>query len=233
MIIRRSGFSEAGGLTHGSLLGNSDILAFRYDAEQSRFSMVSGQERSFLGYARSEWLAAHFLGNALNGIDRLSILSLLTECESGQQIVRDCTLMDAAGKVSSAVIAAMASESDPTKISGQIIILDPQVVLTSRHGGNQSVNIDLMRLLVRILGQSTRSLSGYSDLLVRHLAIQGDDLGSEHALGLGDAIAGLEKILAQLRPLSAGSPTAHDVAEINTALQATQEADLNSPDGAE
>ena len=219
MIIRRGGFAEASGMGFDSLLGNSDILAFRYDVQDSRFSVVSGRERAFLGYSRGDWLTADFLESVLNGEDRLAILSLMRNCYSGQQIVRDCTLIDAHGADSSCVIAAIASESDPSKVSGQIIILDPEVVLTRRKVGNQAVNIDLMRGVVAALGQSSRTISGYGDLLIRHLGAQGDDLGGEYALGIQEAITAFSEVLDQIKPLSLGSPTAQEVADVTHALQ--------------
>ena len=233
MIIRRGGFSESGESSFETLLGDSDILAFRYDSEESRFSVVSGRERAFLGYSRVDWLTAGFLENILSGEDRLSILSLMRNCYSGQQIVRDCMLMNADSADCSAVIAAIASESDPTKISGQIIVLDPGVVLTRRHVDHQAMNIQLMRSLTTVLSQCTCSLAGFSDLLVRHLGARNDDVGGEFAIGIQDAIATLTSTMEQLRQLSTGNLSVSEISSISDALLALHRKDLNGAHGVE
>lgn len=233
MIIRRSGSSNDSEGSSNSVLGLSDILVFRYDVSRARFLRVSGREEAFLGYSRAEWLAADFLENALSGDDRAAIPELLGSCESGEQIVRDCVLLDAAGNDVSAVIAAVASDHHPEQVAGQIILLDPEVVLTRRHLGNQAIHVELMRNVVALFSQISRSLGGYSELLTRHLGAQKDDVGSEYALGIRDSVAALDTAIGRLRPMVVGAVTSQDAQDVIELLESDLRSAINAARGAE
>ena len=233
MIIRRSGGSDDSDGLSNSVLGLSDILVFRYDVPKARFLRVSGREEAFLGYSRADWLAAEFLENALAGDDRTAIRELLGTCDTGEQIVRDCVLLDSAGNEVSAVIAAVASEHHPEQVAGQIILLDPEVVLTRRHLGNQAIHVELMRSVVALFSQISRSLGGYSELLTRHLGAQKDDVGSEYALGIRDSVAALDSAIARLRPMMVGAVTSQDAQDVIELLESDLKAAVSASRGAE
>lgn len=54
---------------------------------------------------------------------------------------------------------------------------------------------------VNQIAQSVNGLASFGEQLVRHLATQGDDIGSEYALGVRDATADLEALANLLRPM--------------------------------
>ena len=142
--------------------------------------------------------------------------------------MRDCALLDANGLEVSALIAAVASDTDSDQIVGQIIILDPAVSFVRGQPVPLAVNTDLMRAISSLFSQVTRTMVGYSEMMTRHLGAQGDDLGSEYALAIRNSIATLEASLTRLRPLTAGAASVEEVAEIVEFFRLTQDREISA-----
>ena len=80
------------------------------------------------------------------------------------------------------------------------------------------LNTELLRAVANSVNRSVLTMSGYGSMLERHLSTQGDDIGSDQALGMRGALERVTEMLRLLRPILAKrSPTD---AEISAALEA-------------
>jgi len=77
---------------------------------------------------------------------------------------------------------------------------------------------ELLRTSTDVLAQKLKAMTAYGDMLVRHLAIQRDDIGSDYALAIRESIEELELFLTVVRPLTAKRDV--DADEIREALEA-------------
>ena len=194
------------------LRGNSDFLIFKFDSRRSRFARVSGPEGAFLGFSRADWLAADFLENVLTGDDRVAIPALLSARVRGAHIVRDCLFRNVRGEEVPAVLTAITSDSDPSQINGQIIVLNSEPSTRSWWHRGPIADVELSKLMVGWLCQQTRTLSGYGGMLERHLSAQDDHVGSEYALAMRDVVSVMEDMIARLRPLTGSQAGGEEIA---------------------
>jgi hypothetical protein len=179
-----------------------------------RFARVSGPERALLGFSRADWLAADFLENALAGGDRTAVPALLAEGARSGHIVRDCLFRSARGEEVQTVLTAVASDIDPSQITGQIIVFERGAEPEPWRCEALPVDVELSGLLTGWLGVQARTLSGYGSMLERHLSAQQDDVGSEYALAMRDAISELEGMVRKLRWLTGNKASGEDVATV-------------------
>ena len=205
----------------GALLGDSGIIAFRYHTGEARFLSVAGPPGALMGFALADWQAPDFLLNALSGPDRETLPRLLAACRPGAPLLRACSFRDAGGSPVSVLFAGQSSEGEPAIVEGQMIVLDPDIELTRSAAPAHGPDLRVLRFLADRLSHQARSLSGYGQLLERHLATQRDDLGSEYALGMRNTIADMESVARKLRPLATGELSQE---QVSTALSELKDA---------
>lgn len=78
-----------------------------------------------------------------------------------------------------------------------------------------AVQQDLIENVINHLNQLTRTMSGYAEMLERHLSIQDDIVGSEYAVGVRGELEQLHTLLHHLRPMTRNrdmDPTEYQIA---------------------
>lgn len=79
---------------------------------------------------------------------------------------------------------------------------------------------DLLRLCTDCMAEKLKSISGYGQMLERHLSIQHDDIGSDYALAIRESIEELKTFLTIVRPVAVRDEVAlEDVNEVLDALR--------------
>lgn len=79
---------------------------------------------------------------------------------------------------------------------------------------------DLLRLCTDYMAQKLKSISGYGQMLERHLSIQHDDIGSDYALAIRESIEELNQFLTVVRPVVMRSTVSLE--DVHEALETLQ-----------
>lgn len=66
-----------------------------------------------------------------------------------------------------------------------------------------AVKDELFSLIANTMNRQLRAISGYGEMLERHLSIQSDDVGSEYALGMRTGLEQLHTLLHHVRGIAA------------------------------
>jgi hypothetical protein len=214
MGSKRSGFRVLDGQSP-QLSGGPSFVVFGLDPATLEFSDIGGNPEQLLGFPACDWYGARFWSGRLHPDDREAARAFFADLVSsarGAQL--EYRVIDAAGQTVwvHQIICVERDERQEVRVRG--VLVD----VTERRGHDADVEralflkAEIFRIIVEELAPPVRAISVYGDMLGRHLAAQGDDVGSDYAVGLRGGLQRLDTTLGQLlRIAQSGGVSADDV----------------------
>ncbi|MEO1491732.1 MAG: hypothetical protein AAFV19_06225 [Pseudomonadota bacterium] len=168
-----------------------------------------------LGFAAQDWLAPDFLTQRMAREDLLRLrMQTLTEASAGKGHELTYRMTDSLGR--EVWVHQVCDLCDDPAREGATVLTGYIVDVTERlaHRADLARLMDLREALLKVinvdLSQPVNIVSGYARLLERHLANQGDDVGSDYAVGMRDGIETLSGIVMRLRAAAQGEKMSVD-----------------------
>jgi PAS domain S-box-containing protein len=181
-------------------------MHFTLDPASLRFTSVEGTRDDLLGFSENDWLADGFWLLRIHPEDRAPVKTLLSTCDSETEPKDiEYRMLDRGGNIVWVLQHCDIRLRDGVHVAvGFIIDITARVASENDLKRTQEMREALLRLISREFSQPINAISGYGKMLERHLSIQGDDVGSDYALGVRDGIQQLSDAVLQLREVAEG-----------------------------
>ena len=181
------------------------IISFIYDPARDSFSHLTGDVEAFLGFPAERWFTRGFLVRCLHPDDLEPALRCFERClheRRDHQV--EFRLIAADDRVIWVQRTAqiIIDDSGRTMIQGMLIEVTERIDQDTDLRESLHLNAELLRLLTEQVGGPLKTLSGFGQLLERHLSTLGDDVGSEYALGMRGGLEKLSQVLGHVRPVT-------------------------------
>ena len=169
------------------------IVFFEFNTEALTFAMVKGDPEALLGIAVEDWTAPGFLKDLVPTEDFNEVRAFLEGFrEDGGVRSETVRFLSAPGDIVTVrLIAVGYGKFGRRNVRGVFY-----------RFANGSGDRDRVRQLVLDVttefAQPINEISGYAALLGQHLSRQGDDLGSDYALGIRDGVERLRGLVEQM-----------------------------------
>ena len=205
---------------------NPQMVVFRLDAETMRFTEVHGNPFGLTGFASERWLEDGFWPGQIHPDDRESVLTFCKRCfERRQGHELEYRVLHADGSVVWIHEIAEFESNDTKVVSGFIMNITQRVQQEQDLGRVLGLKDELLRIVVEDLSQPVNKISSFGDMLERHLAMRGDDVGSDLAVGLREGVQELGDIIDGLTGVEANADESFD--QITSRLAALRERRTN------
>ena len=181
------------------------FVFYRLDPATLEFAEVCGNPGQLLGYPPADWLQARFWSQRLHPEDRKAACAFFRCWASARRNEQlEYRVIDALGRTVwvRQVICVERRPDQEEKVSGALFDVTDRVAREADVETTLFLKSELFRMIVEELAPPVLAISIYGDMLGRHLAAQGDDVGSDYAVGLRDALERLDTTLAQLMRLA-------------------------------
>ena len=197
------------------------FVIYRLDPGTLAFSEVAGDPDRLLGFPARDWYTAGFWCGRLHPEDREAAHAFFagwTAARRNEQL--EYRVIDAAGQtvwVHQVVCVERGGNQEMT-IRGVLLDITGRMAREADVERALFLKAELFRIIAEELAPPVRAISVYGDMLGRHLAAQGDDVGSDYAVGLRDGLQRLDTMLGQLMRIAQGGCMSLD--EMNAGLAA-------------
>ncbi len=203
------------------------FVVYRLDPATLDFSEISGSPEQLLGFSAGDWYRPRFWFGRVHPDDQEAAQAFFerwAEARRDEQL--EYRVIDAAGQTVwvHQIISVGRDAYQEVAIRGVLMDVTDRVAREADVQSALFLKASLFRILAEELAPPVRAISVYGDMLERHLGAQGDDVGSDYAVGLRDGLQRLEELLSQLmRVAQSGGGLSID--EMNTSLVAVRGAD--------
>lgn len=195
------------------------IVAYRLDPKTLDFSEVKGSPEQLLGFPVDQWFRPKFWCGRVHPEDRQAAYDFLVAwAEARRDHELEYRMLDAAGRTLWVhdIVEVRGEPPQETEIRGVLIDISDRVAHEADVKKALSLKNELFRIVAEELAQPVRSISAYGEMLERHLASQGDDVGSDYAIGLREGVQRLDELLIQLMRIAQNGDMSFD--EMNACL---------------
>lgn len=190
---------------------NPQMVVFRLDAGTMRFTEVHGNPSGLIGFASERWLESDFWPDQIHPDDRESVLTFCRRCfERRQGHELEYRVLHSDGSVVWIHKIAEFENNDTQIVSGFIMNITQRVQQEQDLGRTLGLKEELLRIVVEDLSQPVNKVSSFGDMLERHLAMRGDDVGSDLAVGLREGVQELGDIIEGLKGVEVNSDESFD-----------------------
>lgn len=192
------------------------IVMFALDPDSLVFMQVSGSAEELLGYPKSRWLEQGFWPERIHPDDRETALKYrANQIGAGVDHEHEYRVINRDGETRW-VHEIVEFGTDPGTARGYIMDITQRVAQEANVQGAWMLKSQLLRIVTEELSHPMNEISGYGNLLERHLSARHDDVGSDIAVGLRSGIERLHAVLAQLRDIALNGEL--DYEELSSAL---------------
>lgn len=196
--------------------GTRPTVWFDLEGSSLRFLRVSENPEALLDISETLWLEPDFWPGGIHRDDRAVVAAFCTHALlSDRPLGLDCRLMCRDGTAIWVHMMARRSNAEPGVLNGYLMDCRHRVA-SAAEAMDTPVPEDLLILITERLNQQLRAMSGYAQMLERHLSIQHDDIGSEYALGIRSGLENLHDMLHKTRAATRHRPIDPEV--LNHAL---------------
>lgn len=196
--------------------GDPSFVLYRLDPVTLDFSEVRGNPEQLLGFPEHDWYAARFWSGRLHPEDREAVRAFFERLASSRRDEQlQYRVIDAEGQTLwvHQIVSVERKAQEEVSLRGVLIDVTEQVAREADIERALFMNAELFRIIAEELAPPVRAISVYGDMLGRHLAAQGDDVGSDYAVGLREVLESLDTMLGQLmRAAQAGGGPLQDAA---------------------
>lgn len=178
------------------------FVMFKLDAETATFLEVHGNAEQLIGLSAARWLEPGFWPGRIHPDDRDEALEFCRQCsEERCDHALEYRVVHADGGVIwvHEIVEFDAKQPDSAVASGYIMNITHRVQQESDVQRALGLKEELFRVVVEDLNQPVRKISTFGDMLVRHLSAQGDDVGSDYAIGLREGLQELGTLIDGLQ----------------------------------
>lgn len=196
--------------------GNPQLVIFKMDADTLSFLEVHGSPEGLSGFSIENWFEPCFWPGRVHPDDREAALKFCAECSKDR---RDHELEFRIVRQDGEVrwVHEIVEFSDPEASSigtGYIMDITRRVAQEADVRSVIGLKEELFRVVVEDINQPVRKIANFGDMLVRHLSAQGDDVGSDYALGLREGLQELGTLIEGLQRAGRnGDANFHELAE--------------------
>ena len=186
---------------HGARAGaGSGIVAYRADPATMALSEIEGGTDELFGFPPEEWRRPGFWLERLHPDDREAAgefcRSLRRQPRSHEAQYR---FFDPDGRLRWLHDIVEVRGCDGGRaVRGVLVDITDRIAGEPDTGRAQRLRDELMRIVAGELARPLRAISGFAEMLGRHLSAQRDDLGSDHAIGIIEGVQRLDGLLARL-----------------------------------
>lgn len=180
--------------------GAPAIVQFALDPYTLCFTSVAGRAKELLGYVTEDWLKPGFWTERIHPDERQDVTSFCTEqarAATGHEI--EYRMIDRAGEEIWVHQICEPASGGGDVLPGYLMNITQRVIQQADITRVMSLRDALLQVITTELSQPINTISGYGKLLERHLSSQGDDVGSDYALGMREGIQMLNRSIARLR----------------------------------
>lgn len=202
--------------------GDPQLVVFSLDAATMRFTEVHGNPVGLIGFPAEHWLDRDFWPARIHPEDRGTALEFCMSCTNdrrGHEL--EYRALHADGRVLWVHEIVEFGDDDTDIASGYIMNITRRVQQEQDVHKMLGLKEALFRVVVEDLSQPVNKISSFGDMLERHLAMQGDDVGSDYAVGLREGLQELGEMISGLQGIEANSEVNFD--ELSDRLAALRE----------
>ena len=211
MTASQSGFRSMG-TRDPRVPGDPRFVLYRLDPATLAFTEVGGRPDRLLGFPPGDWYGARFWPGRLHPEDREAVGAFFEGLASSWRDEQlEYRVIDAAGRtVWVRQIVWVERDSGEVAVRGILIDVTDRVARDAEVERALFLKGELFRIIAEELAPPVRAMSADGDMLGRHLSAQGDDVGSDYAVGLREGLERLDTTLGQLMRIaqSGGVPPA-------------------------
>lgn len=194
---------------------NPRVLRVAYELPSMRIIDAQGDLTGFLGVEREAWFREGFWISRLHADDADETVAFVRKCaDARQEYELVYRVVDAHGDARVVHDVATVEVTPDGRVTIHAVITDITALMRLSQRGTAADRMGrALELLSEQFGRTLNEASLYGDLLARHMANQGDDVGSDYALGLRDAVQLMRNVIEGLRETSSettGEPVATD-----------------------
>lgn len=178
------------------------IVVFQLDPVNMIFKEVHGSPEALLGYPAERWLEPGFWPSRLHPDDREDALMFCAQCtETGQDHELEYRVIHADGRIIwvHEIMEVASGRNSNGLLTGYLMDITHRVAHERDVHEALDLKEELLRVISQELSQPVSKITDFGDLLVRHLSKQGDDVGSDYAVGLREGIEELTSLVDRLR----------------------------------
>lgn len=203
--------------------GGSRFVMFRLDPATLDFSAVCGNPDEMLGFPPADWYAPGFWSGRLHPEDGEAARAFFAGWGSARRDEQlEYRVIDAAGQTVwvHQILCVERDTRQQASIRGVLIDITDRKARESDVERAQFLKSEIFRMIIEELAPPVRAISVYADMLGRHLGAQGDDVGSDYAVGLRDGLQRLDTTLGQLMRIAQSGGVSAD--ELTPGLETLQ-----------
>ncbi len=162
---------------------------------------IAGDAEEVFGFPREEWRRPDFLQAHLHPDDRASARAF--SCARGRDLRShelQYRLIDATGSVRRVrdILEVRDDGQGSRELRGVLIDITQRTAGGCELAKALRLRDTLLRIVTEELAQPVRTISGYGDMLGRHLSAQRDDVGSDYAIGIREGVQRLDAVIGRL-----------------------------------
>ena len=178
------------------------IVIFTLDTREMRFTEVHGSPHALIGYPDDDWTKPGFWPGRVHPDDREAAFEFCINCsELRQEHELEFRVIHADGSVVWVHEIVKFDKVDPTNpiATGYIMNITHRVAQENDVRKVLDLKDELFRVVVQDIGIPMNKISNFGRMLERHLATQGDHVGSDFAVGLREGLQELDGVMQQLQ----------------------------------
>ena len=176
------------------------IVVWRMDPGTLRFLEVSGSAEALLGFTEQEWKAQDFWVSRMHPEDREQALEFCRSCtEDGKNHELEYRVLHRDGEtVWIHEIVEVTEENGAPVVQGFVLDITHRVLKERDVARAYAYQVEFLRFLGREFDTPLNDAASFAELLVRHLAQQGDHVGGDYALGLREGLGRLSALSEEI-----------------------------------
>ncbi|MEM9061483.1 MAG: PAS domain-containing protein [Pseudomonadota bacterium] len=174
------------------------IVIFKLDPATRSFTEVHGSPEALVGHAPARWLEAGFWPAMLHPDDREEAQQLSAICTGAvHDHALEYRVVHADGQVVwiHEIVGGATKEDRTGLLTGYLMNITNRVAHERDVHEALGMKDELLRVVSQELSQPVNKITDFGDLLMRHLSKQGDDVGSDYAIGLREGVEELTKLV--------------------------------------
>lgn len=203
--------------------GAQRILAYRLDPQTLAIIDIAGNAEELFGFPREEWRHPGFFPEHLHPDDREAARAFRRVwAQDRRSHELQFRLIDAAGRVRwvQEILEVGDDGQGGPEIRGVLVDITRRVAGDSEVSKALRLREELLRLVAREMAEPVRAVATYGDMLGRHLSAQRDDVGSDYAIGIRDAVQRLDAVIGRLlRVAQSGEMSLDEMTETLAAIR--------------
>ncbi|MEL7153596.1 MAG: PAS domain-containing protein [Pseudomonadota bacterium] len=189
------------------------IVIFKLDTTDMRFIEVHGSPEALVGYPNEQWTESGFWPGRLHPDDREAAAEFCANCSQlRQEHELEFRVIRADGAVIWVHEIVKFEEADPDSpiATGYIMNITNRVAHEEDVREVLGLKDELFRVLLEDISLPVNKISNFGEMLERHLATQGDDVGSDFAVGLREGLQELDGLVQRLQKAGRNADTSFE-----------------------